>query len=173
MKEENNFNIFIIGIGNENRKDDAIGIKVISVLEKMALSGVQLIKIQDDITDLLNLWANARLVILIDAVISDNPPGTIIRIDANDLSSFKSIKTTSTHSLSIINLIQLAKILGTLPEKLIFYGIEIKNKEVGFGIDEKVEKSIKKVVSQILLEINQISYSSLKPKGWLFVSHMP
>ncbi|MVT14922.1 MAG: hydrogenase maturation protease, partial [Euryarchaeota archaeon] len=70
MKEENNFNIFIIGIGNENRKDDAIGIKVISVLEKMALSGVQLIKIQDDITDLLNLWANARLVILIDAVIS-------------------------------------------------------------------------------------------------------
>ena len=61
--------VVVIGVGNEFRRDDGLGPEVIGRLreDQRALHGARLMVV-DELTQLLDAWSGAELVILIDAV---------------------------------------------------------------------------------------------------------
>lgn len=72
---------------------------------------------------LLHAMKGARAVVLVDAIRSGAPPGTLHRLTGQDLVPTE--VPVSTHDLGVAAAIELAAALGELPEYLVLLGIEI------------------------------------------------
>jgi hydrogenase maturation protease len=66
----------LIGIGNAYRSDDGVGLVVIRAVQAKGLPETFCIESNGDGAALIDAWANAGKVILIDAVSSGAKPGT-------------------------------------------------------------------------------------------------
>lgn len=149
--------VLIIGAGNECRCDDSVGIMVARELGKLVPDNVRVIEGLHDATALLDLWQGIGYIYLIDAVRSGTRPGQIYRF--NPLVEKMPIELAgnfSTHSLSVIEAIELGKSLGRLPTTLIVCGIEGKNFSPGSGLTPEVEEAGHKISQVILDEIKHL-----------------
>ena len=143
----------VIGIGNEYRSDDGVGLRVLRALKQKALAGTVLIECTNEGIDLPETWKTAQIVVLVDAVSSGARPGTIYRLDALAQSIPTDLSFQSTHSFGIAEMIELARILGQLPDSLIVYAIEGKDFSMGAGLSAEVESVVQEVVAQVTREI--------------------
>ena len=74
----------IIGIGNEFRCDDAIGIITARKLKSTKLQNADVIEHNGDGASLMDIWSNYENVILIDAASMDGKAGEVHIINAID-----------------------------------------------------------------------------------------
>src|ERR1700752_5325021 len=81
-------NTVVIGIGNEYRSDDGVGLIVAAAINERKLPGVCVVVGTEDPMDLLDAWSGAALALVIDAAIaSPSTPGRIRRVTADDVAS--------------------------------------------------------------------------------------
>jgi hydrogenase maturation protease len=123
--------VVVIGIGNAARGDDAAGL-----IAARRLGGLEH---EGDPVVLLDLWGDADLAVVIDAVSSSAAPGTIHRFDAtaSPLPTYLR-SSSSTHAIGLAEAIELGRALGRLPARLIVFGIEGERFEAGTGISRAV-----------------------------------
>jgi len=141
--------ILIIGIGNEFHGDDAAGLIAARRLRGLVSSDVRIIEHTGDGQALLDLWADAEGAILLDAVRSGAPPGTIIEIDANHESVPHQYFGHSTHAFGLTQAIEMGKVLHCLPSRLQFYGIEAQSFEYGVGLSAPVEAAVTSLTQKL------------------------
>ncbi len=145
-------NTLVIGVGNEWRGDDAIGLLVARRLRDLHLPDVQVIESDGDCTKLMESWKGAEKVILIDAVHSGATPGTIHRVTAQDLPAHW--LHCSTHAFGVAEAIALAQALGQLPQQVSLLGIEGSTFAIGAALSEQVAAALAAVVDLIQQELN-------------------
>lgn len=143
----------IIGLGNEYRRDDAVGLVVARRLREAAPEPVQVVEESGEGAGLIESWQGADTVILIDAVHSGAKPGTVHRIDAHARPIAKKFFRFSTHAFGVAEAVELARALGRLPPRLIVYGVEGKSFEAGVGLSPEVEVAAREVVERVLVEL--------------------
>jgi hydrogenase maturation protease len=114
----------VIGIGNPLRGDDAVGLLVARRVRELADAGVEVIELEGEPARLIDAWEGARLAVLVDAVSSGAPEGTVMRFDAGADALPASVSASSTHALGLGDAIEIARALDRLPERLIVFGIE-------------------------------------------------
>lgn len=148
--------ICVIGIGNEFRNDDSIGLLVARRLRERSIPGVVVLELSGEGGGLLSAWNEPGSVFLVDAVSSGSVCGTTYRIDANKSTIPSGFFHYSTHAFSIAESIELAKVLGRLPERCILFGIEGKDFGMGRNVSAAVQKSAEEVISSIITEIGSI-----------------
>lgn len=145
--------ILIIGIGNEYRSDDAVGLHVAQRLKRQAINHVNILEQSGDGAVLMELWKDANSVILIDAVYSGARPGAVHRFDAHAQPIPANFFHYSTHAFGVAEAIELARALNQLPQYLIVYGIEGKCFEAGIKLSPEVEKAAQEVLIRVLHDI--------------------
>jgi len=74
----------VIGVGNPDRGDDAIGRMVARRLKSKAGQGIEICELNGEITAILERLESADAVCLVDAAISEASPGTIRRFECQD-----------------------------------------------------------------------------------------
>ncbi|MCG3218033.1 MAG: hydrogenase maturation protease [Candidatus Heimdallarchaeota archaeon] len=146
----------IIGIGNQFRNDDAIGLKMIDLLEKQKLSHTLLHKINTDIFSvdeiILSEEGETKQVLFIDALLNEHlPVGSIVTMiyasSQDQQAEWKS--ASSTHEIGILEYLSLlTKMNSTLP-KIYLMGIVVKDIEYGETISQEVTESKKKAHEMI------------------------
>jgi hydrogenase maturation protease len=146
-------NQLIIGIGNDFRRDDAVGLIVSRQLKEKNLADVQVAESSGEGAQLMELWKGADSVILVDAVSSEKEPGTIQRFEAHARSLPAQTFRYSTHAFSLSEAIELARAMNELPPCLIVYGIEGKDFEAGVGLSSEVAQAVEKVADKILEDL--------------------
>jgi hydrogenase maturation protease len=146
-------NPLVIGIGNPYRSDDGVGLAVVRHLKERTPGDLRILEASGECTSLIESWKDAAAVILVDAIQSGQTPGTISRFNAIEQQLPAEISRHSTHTLGIIEAVELARIIKGLPPSLMFYGIEGKNFRFGFGLSPEVEASVKKAVDLIIGDI--------------------
>ncbi|HMB27182.1 MAG TPA: hydrogenase maturation protease [Blastocatellia bacterium] len=146
----------IIGIGNEYRGDDAVGLIVARRLKERLADSAIVIEQSGDGAALMETWKGAERVIVIDAMMSGAAPGTIRRIDASARPIPKSCFRCSTHAFGVAETIELARALGNFPQRLVVYGIEGKNFAAGVGLSAEVEKAAGETVREALATIQPV-----------------
>ena len=124
---------------------------VIRLLKNRRLDGVTLREMTGEGAALMQAWEGASEVILVDAIASEAPCGSIHRIDAQS-KEFPPhfFSTHSTHQFGVAEAIHLARALGQFPESMIIYGIEGRNFDHGGGLTPEVETAVQKVVQCLL-----------------------
>ena len=143
----------IIGVGNEYRSDDGLGVIIADKLSNINLNGTRILKQNGEPTLLMDSWKDADKAIVIDAISSGASPGTVKRFDAVEKPLPSQLFHYSTHSFSLADVIELARGLNRLPPSLIIYGIEGKNFTNGFKLSTEVEKAVGKIVELIIKEV--------------------
>lgn len=150
--------VLVIGIGNDFRGDDRVGLVVARNLQARSLPQTVVLTEQREGTALITAWEQVEpeYVILIDAVSSGDAPGSINRIvvDAKPFALHESHQ--STHSLGVVEAIELAHILGTLPSHLIIYTLEGSVFALGNPLTPEVEQAAGEVTTLIEEEIRRI-----------------
>lgn len=147
----------IIGCGNLHRSDDAAGVLVAKRLREFGIAAdVQ----PGSAFELVESWYRDEDVILVDAVLTGSPVGTV------HVWSGKSLKVpsnpqVSSHGFGVAEAISLARILQLLPKTLNVYGIEGKNFGIGETVSAEVLKSVEDVAQQIAASVSQAEAHNL------------
>lgn len=143
--------IAVIGIGNDFRSDDGVGLEVARRVRHAGLTNAVIVGgVSDDYT-LLSAWQDCEQAFLVDSTLSDSDPGTIRRFDAlKEQIPAELFSSFSTHSLNIPRTIELARTLGRLPQSMTLIGIEGGNFDNGEGLSAKVEAAAVEVAATII-----------------------
>jgi hydrogenase maturation protease len=145
--------IRFIGVGNELRQDDGVGIFIVRHLGLQHLSGVKTVETRRDAAHLIDLWQEAGIVFVFDAVYSGGTAGAVCRLNAVKKPLPADFFRLSTHALAIAEAVELSRVLNRLPVELIFYGIEGKNFGRGQGLSAECRRSALKVIQRVSEEI--------------------
>jgi hydrogenase maturation protease len=143
----------VIGVGNDMRGDDAVGLVIARRLVGELEGGVRVIECEGEPVSLLAAWEGCTRALVVDATRSGAPAGTIRRIAAHDGPLPAALSGSSTHLLGIADAIELARALGRLPERTIVYGIEGETFSAGDELSEAVATSAERVVTAIRREL--------------------
>ncbi len=155
---ENNLRkILLVGVGNEYRSDDGIGLMVARAIKEKQHPSVIVKEESGEGAALMESWQGFQNVMIVDAVSSGALPGTIFRIEANKGTVPIKFFHYSTHAFSVAEAIELARTMNVLPSKLIVYGIEGKNFAAGTTISTNVQKAAKQVVKQIVTDAEGVT----------------
>lgn len=153
MKENNNKNFLVVGIGNAFRGDDALGLLIARFLKRYFAGRVKIVEVDISFDELIQTWGKFQLVIIIDAVKSESDEiGKVYRFELWEAEIPSKLEFFSTHALGVAEYINLAKVLGNLPAKVIIYGIVGKHFNFGDPISPEVKSSCREVIKQILCD---------------------
>jgi hydrogenase maturation protease len=139
-------------VGNWYRSDDAVGLVVARKVKSRNLPGVVVREGSGEGAALMEAWKDADSVIIIDAASSGSTPGTIHALDAGLTTIPSAFFHYSSHTFSVAEAIELARVLNQLPPQLIVYGIEGKNFSAGVGLSPEVERASEELVGSLLLQ---------------------
>lgn len=149
MDESITASILLIGVGNEQRGDDAIGLLAARRIQAMNLPGVSVVECRGESGDLIERWKNAQTVFLIDAVRSGKTLGTLHRWDVSKEPIPADIFAVSSHSFGVGQAIELSRVLHQLPPTLIVYGIESSHFDRQAGVSPELAVSLEETVHRI------------------------
>jgi hydrogenase maturation protease len=141
--------LLIIGIGNPFRNDDAAGLHATRLLKKMDFESSIILEHSGEGASLMEMWKGADAVILIDAVSSGSPPGTIHRLQPANRPLPAQMFQSSTHAFSLPHAVEMARALNQLPPHLLVFGIEGQNFQAGSELSPEVRSVLPEVANQV------------------------
>jgi len=146
MKYKNK--ILILGIGNYLMGDEGIGVHIAERLEKETLP------LEVDVLDggtggfhLLEYFELYPNVILIDATLDSNPPGTIRLIKPKFAKDFP--QAMSTHDIGLKDMVSALQIMGTIPDIDLFVVSIESIQQQGITLTTEVEAVVPLIIDKV------------------------
>jgi hydrogenase maturation protease len=139
--------MLVIGLGNEFRHDDAVGLVAARRLRER---GAPAEEHEGDMANLMERWQAADGLILIDAVCSGAPPGTVHRLDVSTSPLNRELFKNSTHALGLADAVELARTIGMLPAQFYVFGVEVRDLSAGVGLSPEVERALPALIKEVL-----------------------
>jgi hydrogenase maturation protease len=151
--------MLILGCGNPDRADDAAGLLVARRLREL---GIQAHELGGEALSLIEAWSGSADVIVVDAVMSGAPPGTITIWDARTSPLPADQFRCSTHAFGVAEGIELARALDRLPCNLIVIGIEGIRFDHGQSPSAKVAEAVERIAQYIAKEARALDQLSME-----------
>lgn len=147
--------VVVIGIGNPYRRDDAAGVEVAARLREAARGGVEVVEHDGEPGALLDLWQEAGVAFVVDAVRSGGEPGAVHWTEVGGGPIPAEPRRDSSHAFGLADAVELARALDRLPRRLVLVGIEGREFTAGTGLTPAVAAAVPRVVQMILDEISE------------------
>ncbi len=143
----------VLCLGNRYMKDDAVGMYVADQLtvndERVVVDSCQTADLS-----LLARYAGAKRVIVVDALVSGSPPGTVSRFTMGPRrDSVQSLP--GSHSMALHDMFDFASQSRLLTCPVTIIGIEPRECGPGEGLSPEVEGAIPRVISEIDAELRR------------------
>ena len=149
--------ILILGIGNILLRDEGVGVRVIETLQQQKTPDtIDLVDGGTSGADLIDILADRRKVIIVDAVDAGKLPGTIIRFEEGDLENITN-SAMSLHELGIAETLKMTAKLNCQPKEVIFFGIQPKDISPGLELSAEISEIIPIVAEKALKEALVVS----------------
>ena len=148
--------ILVLGVGNILLCDEGIGVRIVEKLQQNYTFSPN-VRLLDGGTlglRLLEPITEADVLIVVDAIISGQPPGTLERLPLAALRSRISIKN-SLHQLDLLETLAHAQFLESLPETT-FIGIEPEDTcSLSLELSDSIRARREELASAVLREISR------------------
>lgn len=155
--------VVVIGAGNPLRGDDGAGPAVVRALRRLALpSNVTLVEIDADLVGAIDLWQGAPRAILVDAMVSGAPPGSVEVLPLSATAGREAFAGASSHGLGVATAVGLARALGRLPKSLTLVGIEVEGVALGVPMSPAVCAGVERVVALLAQELAPLASGAPK-----------
>lgn len=147
----------VVGVGNAYRGDDGAGLAVAGRLRGLLPEGVEVTECEQEPSRLIDAWREAGAAVVVDAVASGAEPGTLHRFDASAEALPTAVFHASTHAFGVGEAIELSRALGTLPARVLVYGIEGAEFEAGEGLTPPVQAAVERTADTVLEDLRRLS----------------
>ncbi len=166
--------IMVVGLGSTDRGDDAVGPAVARTVAVLDLPGVVVIE-HEDPTDLIELWSGLETVVVVDAVRSGAPPGTlhVLETGANGARLVEGSPwggSGGTHAFGLPAAVELARALGRLPRQVVVVGIEAEQFDHGSPLSPAVAGAVAAAVDTV---VEMLSHPVAGVAPWSGTAHVP
>ncbi len=146
----------LVGIGNEFRSDDALGILIARELRRRHLGEIQIVEVEGNFPSLLDVWDGADNLLIVDAVCGAGPPGSVVRFDVSHSRIPANLFPAGSHGFGVAEAVEIARELRRLPPTVLFYGIVAECVETGQGLSDRVLKSIPDLLQMIEEDVHSV-----------------
>lgn len=145
--------LLALGLGNILLRDEGVGVRVVE-----AMAGMELppdIELFDGATagfDLLDALADRRKVVVIDAIEGDAEPGTVLRLQPENLVPHAA-QTVSLHDVGLLEALTAARQLDIHPQEVVILGVRPADVSCGLGLSAQVAALVPKIIELVLAEL--------------------
>ena len=151
----------VIGIGNIAMGDDGIGVEIAEILSRTPPragwpESLEVINAAEDPVLAGACVAEGKDVLLVDAVDMRREPGAWRVFTARDLPPGLETTGRSTHSLSLAEVIELARALGCA-DRLRILGVQVADVRPGRYLSPRVREKVPEVIARIREEVEALS----------------
>lgn len=120
------------------------------VADRLVVGGIACRELSGEGAELMDAWRSTGHAVLVDAAQSGAAPGTIHRFDVSSTTVPSGLFHYSSHQFSVAEAIEMARILGRLPERMTVYGIEGRDFSYGEDLSPEVATAAETVAAEIL-----------------------
>lgn len=144
-------NVLVLGVGNLLLRDESVGVHVVNQLEKEFTfpTGVDVIDGGTAGMELLEFIASREHIVIIDAVLTGDKPGTVVNLRDDEVPALFHNKV-SPHQLGISDLLGALKLTGESPGNIFLVGIVPETVEPGLEMSQTVEAQIGVIKQQVI-----------------------
>ena len=155
----------ILGVGNILLRDEGIGVRVVEAMEQMGLPpGVELLDGATAGLDLLDVLADRRRVIVVDAVEGDARPGTVLRLTPEDRVP-RAGQRISLHEIGVLETLTVAKQLGIAPQEVIIFGVRPHDVSCGLDLSPEIGRLVPKIIELVLATVENDASADVSRRG--------
>ena len=144
----------VLGVGNLLLSDDGVGIHAIRRLEQIddLPEGVETVDGGTAGLNLLTYLEGADRLIIIDAIQTKGPPGTIVRLDGDQVPAYMALKL-SPHEITLPDFLAAAKLRDLYPGEVVIWGIKPESLDVGIDLSPMLAAKFDLLVDNVKAEI--------------------
>ena len=145
----------VIGIGNPDRGDDAVGVEV---ARQVAAERLDVLALEfDDPSEALDAWEPEVIVVLTGAISSGGGPGHIHVVDVVEQKlPAGNWSAAGTHAFGLAAMVELARSLNLMPRKLVVVGIEAGQFDHGAPMSEAVQAAVPAATDAVFTVIDAV-----------------
>jgi hydrogenase maturation protease len=156
MVDQPSANTLVLGVGNLLLSDEGVGLRVMERLAAMydLPEGVQILDGGTLGLDLLYYLEGVENLLIVDAVEMGKEPGTLLRLEGDEVPSFLSIKM-SPHQIGIPDMLFAAKLKDLYPRNVVLWGVQPAMLDTGLELSPAVAAQVDVLVSKVVEQLKQ------------------
>jgi hydrogenase maturation protease len=155
MNHENKVSsVLVLGVGNILLQDEGLGVHALRRLaERYHLPpGVEAVDGGVQGLDLLPMVEDTQSLLIIDAIHTGQAPGTIVRLEGQAIPTALALKM-SMHQMGIQELLGLGSLRGTLPARVVLWGMQPGAMDWGLELTPAVAAGLNGLVEAVAGEL--------------------
>lgn len=156
----------VIGLGNPLMTDDGVGLAALERLRDDWDTGADVTLVDGGTwgMNLLPLIEDTGRMVLLDAIRTGQPPGTLVTLGRDELPRYFALKL-SPHQIDLKEVLALAELRGTLPGEMVALGIEPFDVDtMAASLSEAMEGRIGRLVDAAVAHLRGLGHR-VEPRG--------
>jgi hydrogenase maturation protease len=149
--------LLLLGVGNLLLSDEGLGIHALRYLAQNYIlpPSVELLDGGTAGIELLSPIAKATHLIILDAVQTKAPPGTVVQIPHADMPAFVRTKLSS-HQIGLADVLAAATLTDSLPSYITLLGLVPASLELGMGLTPVVATQLSQLANRVVQELTTL-----------------
>jgi hydrogenase maturation protease len=151
--------LLILGLGNLLCTDDGVGVVAVQAIAASRLipEGVRVLDGGTLGLALLPYLEDADRAILIDAIEVDAAPGTLVRLEGEEVGPAVAARL-SVHQVGVSDLIEAARWRGRVPPRLVLLGVVPETTELGVNLSPRVQAALPALLASVYDEARLLGF---------------
>ncbi len=146
--------LLVLGIGNILLSDEGVGVRVVEAMRETSLPDhVELCDGGTGGMDLVEMLAGRRKVVVVDAMQTDAPPGTVLRLTPEDLAG-PAPGRLSVHEVSLLDALAMARQIGEPPGEVVILGVQPRQVDWGLELTPEIAALVPELIRRVQTELN-------------------
>lgn len=145
----------VLGLGNLLRRDEGLGVVALHQLrDRYTLpSSVRLVDGGTLGLDLISHVEGARQLLVLDAALTEGPPGTLLRLAGDDVPAFFGVRMS--HDVGLADLLAILKLRDSMPRDLVVLGMQPEVIELGWELSPTIQAHLDDLVAAAVNELER------------------
>lgn len=146
----------VLGLGNILMQDEGLGVRAVERLaaDYRLPKGTRAIDGGTKGLDLLPYLAGVTDLLILDAVETSQPPGTIVRLEGDSIPASLSV-AMSMHQIGVQELLMVSRIKGTSPGHIVVWGMQPGSLDWGLDLTPPVQAALDSLVRSAACELRE------------------
>ncbi|MBI5351770.1 MAG: HyaD/HybD family hydrogenase maturation endopeptidase [Chloroflexi bacterium] len=154
MFDQPAYKTLVLGVGNTLMSDEGVGVHVIERLLAGYVIPKEVHVLDGGVLgmDLLYYLEGIENLLLIDAVETHKEPGTIIRLENDEVPAFLSMKI-SPHQVGVPDMLAASKLMDLYPKRIVLWGIQPEWLDMGLEMSPLIKSKIGFLVINVVEQL--------------------
>jgi hydrogenase maturation protease len=151
--------VLILGMGNLLLEDEGLGVRALEILQQRYEIPPEVELLDGGTTGmgLLDDISGREHLIVLDAVQTGDPPGTLVRLAGDDVPVYFSMRI-SPHQLGLSDVLATLELSGEKPAEVVVLGLVPQSLEMSLELSELIRGRLEELVGAAVTELDRLGY---------------